>query len=56
MIDVKQIDGKWFVLRDGKVIAGPLETNSEAWRTADRASGEPVSRSEKVSEWIWNQT
>nr|DAF66384.1 MAG TPA: hypothetical protein [Caudoviricetes sp.] len=36
-------------------MAGPFETNAQAWRAADRISGEPVSRSEKVAMWINEQ-
>lgn len=52
MIVSKQPDGKYYVLNRGNVIAGPFDTNSEAWRRLDRLTGDPISRSEKVSEWI----
>ncbi|MCI0998941.1 hypothetical protein HWD97_02475 [Ochrobactrum sp. C6C9] len=49
-------DGKIYVANaHGGIMAGPFETNAQAWRAADRISGEPVSRSEKVSMWINEQ-
>jgi hypothetical protein len=34
-------------------LAGPFETNAEAWRWLDRHEGSPVSRSEQVGEWMF---
>ena len=53
---VDQTDcGWWFVIGDdGKPVAGLLfATHAQAWRWIDRKKGEPVSRSEKVSEWLF---
>lgn len=51
----KQPDGKYLVVNGGNVLAGPFDTNAQAWRALDRISGEPISRSEKVSMWINEQ-
>ena len=43
----RQADGRYVVLGDdGATIAGPFDTNSEAWRWIDRQEDEPVSKSE----------
>ena len=47
--------GKFVVRENGVEIAGPFETNAEAWRWLDRRDGEPISRQEKVSEWLNEQ-
>lgn len=39
----------------GAILAGPFETHAEAWRALDRLSGEPVSKAEDTSEWVWNK-
>lgn len=36
----------------GSILAGPFETQAEAWRWIDRHSGEPISPAEKKSDWI----
>lgn len=51
---VKSKDGKWFVHWYDKAI-GPFASNSEAWRTLDRLTGQTVSKSEETSEWLWDQ-
>ncbi len=55
MIVRKQHDGWHYVVSAGGIIAGPFETNAEAWRALDRLTGQPVSRSEQVSMWINEQ-
>jgi hypothetical protein len=40
---------------DGKVIAGPFESNAAAWRWIDRRSGEPISRKEATSSWFMSK-
>ena len=53
---VVSFSGAWFVVgADGRVLAGPFKTNAEAWRALDRINGQPVSRSEKTSEYLWNK-
>jgi hypothetical protein len=48
--------GPWGVRgSDGKLRAWGLASNAAAWRWIDRQSGDPVSRSEKVGEWLWNK-
>lgn len=51
---VKQSDGKYSVWRGEELVKADL-TNAEAWRMLDRDEGEPISRSEKVSDWIVGQ-
>jgi len=35
-VTADQIDGQWFVLRNGKPIAGPFRDNGQAWRWIDQ--------------------
>jgi hypothetical protein len=49
-------DGKWGIflgLKSKVMRAGPFDTNADAWRWLDRVNGEPISRAEKVAEFIW---
>lgn len=39
----------------GKPIAWPFESNADAWRWIDRHDGEPISRSEKTAEWVFQK-
>jgi hypothetical protein len=55
MTVVRDDDGKWIVVAAGKVLAGPFDTSSAAWRWIDRCSGEPISPAEKKSDWIVSQ-
>jgi hypothetical protein len=55
-ISCDEINGKWFAVRGGCVLAGPFRTNREAWHWIDRQQGLPVSRSEHVAEWIRQKT
>ncbi len=50
-----QIDNDWYVLHGDVMIAGPFQTNGEAWRWIDRQSGEPINRAQSVSEWVFHQ-
>jgi hypothetical protein len=50
-----QIKGAWFVIAAATVMAGPFETNAQAWRWIDRQTGSPISRSEVVAEWLFEQ-
>jgi hypothetical protein len=50
-MNVIETAGKWHVVEDGHVLH-VAETNAEAWRWLDRYEESPVSRSEKVSEWL----
>jgi hypothetical protein len=47
---VKQTNSGWFVMAGNQQIAGPFATHAQAWRWIDRREGEPVSRSEQVSQ------
>jgi len=55
MIICKQPDGKYLVMSVGNVLAGPFDTNSEAWRQLDRLTGQSVSKAEDTAEWVWNK-
>lgn len=58
MTALKLADGTWGVFNVGETavpVAGPFATLAEAWRWIDRHEGDPVSRSEKVSEFIWSK-
>lgn len=58
MIIKQNPDGTWGVYCGPKGkpdVAGPFKTNAEAWRWMDRQEGEPVSRSEKTSEWVFQK-
>jgi hypothetical protein len=48
---VTVIAGRWHVV-EGTTVLHVAETNALAWRWIDRREGSPVSRSEKVSEWL----
>jgi len=52
---VEQLDGAWWVTKDGLPFTGPFDNNAAAWRWLDRHDGSPISRSENVSEWIWQK-
>ena len=54
-MDVVQTPEGWVVMRNSEIVDGPFATNGEAWRALDRRTGDPVSRSEKTSEWLWQQ-
>ncbi len=48
--------GKFYVLSGQEIMAGPFDTNSEAWRQLDRMTGAAVSKAEDTAEWVWNNT
>jgi hypothetical protein len=54
MMTVVERDEKWVV------VGGPFEiwypTSAEAWRFIDRVEGQPISRSEKVAEFVWERS
>jgi hypothetical protein len=50
-VTVIEIAGRWHVV-EGTTVLHVAETNALAWRWIDRREGSPVSRSEKVSEWL----
>ena len=52
---IQTSDGNWSVIDDNGTILVEGLSNSAAWRWVDRKMGDPVSRSEKVSEWVWEQ-
>jgi hypothetical protein len=50
-VTVIEIAGPWHVV-EGATVLHVAEPNALAWRWIDRREGSPVSRSEKVSEWL----
>lgn len=46
-------DGEWFVVRcnDGSTVAGPFDTNAEAYRHIERVSREPRNTRETMIEY-----
>lgn len=50
---VKLGDGRWAVIYCGEIVAGPFDSNAQAWRALDRMTGDPISRSEKVADWAF---
>ncbi|MCA0342869.1 MAG: hypothetical protein LCH99_24465 [Proteobacteria bacterium] len=51
-----QKDGKWFVESRAQEVAGPFDTNAEAWRWIDRHQGETLSKAEDRAEWAFKQS
>ena len=47
-------DGTWRVMRGDEVVASGL-TNSQAWRMADVAGNEHLSKAEATSDWVAGQ-
>lgn len=47
-----RIENDWYVLHEGNRVAGPFQTNGEAWRWIDRQQGEPLNPAQKRSDWI----
>lgn len=45
-----QIGAEWFIIRGTEQLAGPFQSNSDAWRWIDRAEGETVGVSEEKSD------
>lgn len=52
MIVNKHPDGGYCVMNGASIVAGPFNTNSDAWRALDRLEGDPINPAEKKSEWI----
>jgi hypothetical protein len=52
-MNIIEVDGKWQVV-EGELVLHEGSTNAEAWRWLDRHEGSPVSRSEKVSQWMFD--
>ncbi|ASY69739.1 hypothetical protein [Sinorhizobium fredii] len=52
----KQIGQEWFVFRRWEQLAGPFPSNAAAWRWIDRHEGQPISRSEKTAEWMFDKS
>jgi hypothetical protein len=50
---IKEPDGTWVVF-DGHRWQR-FQSHAAAWRWIDRHEGQPISRSEKVSDWLWHQ-
>lgn len=40
---------------DEAIVAGPFQTNREAWRTLDLVSGDPLSYAQKKTDWMWEK-
>lgn len=55
MTAIRTADGKWAVANGGNLLAGPFETSAEAWRWIDRHTGDPINRSEKTAEWVFQK-
>jgi hypothetical protein len=54
-LTVTETSQGWIVADGGQIIAGPFPTNAEAWRWIDRSQGDPISRAEQVSQWIFDK-
>ena len=48
---VREISGGWYVVEGDDVVAGPFETNAEAWRRLDRCLNEPHNAKEYRHDW-----
>ncbi|SDH08192.1 hypothetical protein SAMN04487974_12023 [Pelagibacterium luteolum] len=53
---VQRPDGLFDVVVDGRVVAGAVGTNREAWRAYDRATGDVVSPSEKRADFAFQRS
>lgn len=48
-------DGRWIVTdADGSTISDH-DTNSQAWRAADRASNEPLNKREAIADFVFGK-
>ncbi|WP_274626551.1 hypothetical protein [Arvimicrobium flavum] len=56
MTVIRTDDGRWAVTNGSDIVAGPFNTNAEAWRAADRMTGDPISKSEERGEYVWNRS
>lgn len=51
----KRADGRWIVTdADGNTISDH-DTNSQAWRAADRASNEPLNKREAIADFVFGK-
>jgi len=55
MAAVKNSSGLWEIHVGGKIVAFG-KTNREAWREYDRWVGEPASKAEDTSDWIFRKS
>jgi hypothetical protein len=53
MTVTKNATGGWDVMSHGAGLLASFGTNAEAWRYVDRCGGEPISKSEQRSEFVW---
>lgn len=54
MLTVIESDEVHFVAdEDGNHLAGPFDSNSQAWRWIDHHEGDPISKSEATAQWSW---
>jgi hypothetical protein len=53
MMPIEKLDRTWIVF-DGRRWQ-KFQSNATAWRWIDRQNGDPVSRSEVVSDWLWHK-
>jgi hypothetical protein len=53
-LTVTETRNGWSVVGAGFILR-TFETNAQAWRWLDRRQGDVISRSEAVSEWIWEK-
>ncbi len=51
----RQADGTFVVVANGYIVSRPFASNAEAWRALDRMEGDPVSKAELKSEWLWSK-
>jgi hypothetical protein len=55
MTVIQNPDGRCDVV-SGNIILASFQTHAEAWRYVDRCNGEPISPSEKRSDYGWQKT
>lgn len=55
MTAIRTADGKWAVVSGDTTLAGPFDTHTAAWRWIDRYTGDPISRGEQTSEWVFQK-
>lgn len=49
------IAGQWWLQIERAEPIGPFPSNAAAWRHYDRMAGDPISRNEAVTEWLWSR-
>jgi hypothetical protein len=52
---VIMIASQWWLQTEQAELIGPFPSNAVAWRHHDRRTGDPISRSEAVTEWWWSR-